>query len=63
MDQIVGVLIFVIVHVFVMGMGRRILKLFSRNDASNEAIETVGVAFWFAVGVGIYFIVRAYLYD
>ena len=63
MDQIVGVMTFIIVHVFVMGMGRRILKLFGRSDASNKVIETVGAAFWWAVGVGIYFIVRAYLYD
>jgi succinate dehydrogenase/fumarate reductase cytochrome b subunit len=61
MDQIVGVMTFIIVHVFVMGMGRKILKLFGRSDASNKAVETVGAAFWLAVGVGVYFIVRTCL--
>lgn len=61
MDHIVGLMILIIVDVVVMGTGRRILNFFGRTEASKKAIETVGVAFWFAAAVGVFYLVRYFL--
>jgi len=58
MDPIAGFLAWIIIDIVVRGTGRKILKLFGRIDESEEAMETVGGAFWFAVFVATFYCVR-----
>jgi len=58
MDLIAGFLAWIIIDVTVRGTGRKILKFFGRIDESDEAMETVGGAFWFAVFVATFYGVR-----
>jgi hypothetical protein len=58
MDLVAGFLTWIIIDIVGRGTGRKILKLFGRIDDSNEAMETVGGAFWFAVFVATFYGVR-----
>ncbi|QND70815.1 hypothetical protein [Tardiphaga robiniae] len=55
MDQIVGAMIHAVVHVFVMNMGRKILKLFEQIDPSDGSVKVVGaLAFWaIVISIGL----------
>jgi hypothetical protein len=61
MDQILGILVHVVAEVVSKATGRNILNIVGLDDSSEQAMKTVGGAFWLAVIVAVVMGIRTLL--